>query len=89
MQKTIESYLRHNLIAIDQLVNALLGGYPDETISARLWRNKNRHPFIDTLSLLTDLVFEFLTGETQHCKNAHEWELKNGDLPSSYKNLNR
>lgn len=31
-------YLLNILISIDQLGNTLLGGSPDETISARLWR---------------------------------------------------
>ena len=26
------------LVAVDQLVNALLGGWPDETLSSRCWR---------------------------------------------------
>lgn len=29
---------RSVLIAADQLVNALLGGWPDETLSSRAWR---------------------------------------------------
>ncbi len=27
-------------IAIDQLLNALLGGWADETLSARMWRHR-------------------------------------------------
>lgn len=84
-----QKYLRHNLIALDQLGNALLGGFPDETISARLWRNKHKHHFIRTLSLIVDLFFELLTGEKDHCKNAYEWELKKGDLPNLYRIHNR
>lgn len=78
-------YLHYNLIAFDQLGNALLGGFPDETISARLWRNKHKHLFIETLSLMVDLFFELLTGEKDHCKNAYEWERYCGDLPRRYR----
>ena len=30
------------LIAVDQLVNALLAGWPDETLSSRAWRRRIR-----------------------------------------------
>lgn len=33
------SYFRNVLIALDQLGNALLGGWPDETISSRMGRS--------------------------------------------------
>ena len=34
----------HNLgIALDQLVNAVFGGYPDETMSSRTWRLSLRY----------------------------------------------
>lgn len=32
------SYIRRLLIAVDQLLNAVLGGWPDETLSSRAWR---------------------------------------------------
>ena len=31
------TYGQRILIALDQLVNALLGGWPDETLSSRCW----------------------------------------------------
>ena len=31
-------WLKAVLIALDQLVNALAGGWPDETLSSRCWR---------------------------------------------------
>lgn len=31
-------YGKNLLIAIDQLLNAVFAGYPDETLSARAWR---------------------------------------------------
>ena len=34
----IKQYLFNNLVAIDQLVNTLTAGYPDETLSARAYR---------------------------------------------------
>lgn len=32
------AYLHDLLVACDQLLNALLGGWPDETLSSRCWR---------------------------------------------------
>lgn len=32
------SYIKANLIALDQLLNTVLAGYPDETLSARAYR---------------------------------------------------
>ena len=32
------TYGKRTLIALDQLLNALLGGWPDETFSSRAWR---------------------------------------------------
>lgn len=32
------SYGKKLLIAVDQLLNTLLGGWPDETLSSRAWR---------------------------------------------------
>ena len=32
------TYLHNLLVAIDQLVNTVLGGWPDETMSSRAWR---------------------------------------------------
>ena len=32
------AYLHGLLVACDQLLNALLGGWPDETLSSRCWR---------------------------------------------------
>ena len=32
------AYVKHLLVAVDQFANALLGGWPDETLSSRAWR---------------------------------------------------
>jgi len=40
--KTLKQYLWDIAISVDQLVNTLFGGYPDETISSRLGKLKVR-----------------------------------------------
>jgi len=37
-KKSIRIYLVRVLIALDQLANSLVGGYPNETLSSRAWR---------------------------------------------------
>jgi hypothetical protein len=40
----IWQYTKNVLIALDQLVNAMLGGFADETLSSRAWRNNWNKP---------------------------------------------
>lgn len=64
------SYIINILIAIDQLLNALLLGSPDETISSRMgkyvYRGRGFIPCV--LCKLLDLF------EKDHCKNSVEWD---------------
>lgn len=34
----MKAYAKHLLVALDQLINAVCGGWPDETLSSRAWR---------------------------------------------------
>ena len=40
--KKLKKYLKNILISIDQFINTLFGGDPDETISSRCHKYKNR-----------------------------------------------
>jgi hypothetical protein len=51
----LRTYLVNVLIGVDQLGNTLLGGYPDETISARAGRLRAR-PFWKQLAWLLDKI---------------------------------
>lgn len=76
-------YALHLLIAIDQLVNALIGGFPDETLSAAAYSGELQgkilprffRPFIDLL---------FMPFESDHCRKAYEAERKRLQLPEGY-----
>ncbi len=65
------------LIALDQLVNAIFAGWPDETISSRAWRwelsGKRSWPrkVIDALFFL----------DPDHCRCSFESERKGRQLP--------
>lgn len=77
------AYILNNAIAFDQQVNTLLGGSPDETLSARAYRTEQKgrvfgrlfRPVIDTL-------FFF---DKEHCKKAYLSEFKKLQLPESYR----
>ncbi len=58
------------LIAVDQLGNALLGGWADETLSSRCWRLRAKQPY-KTLRAVIDGLFFF---EREHCRMSYESE---------------
>lgn len=68
-------------IAFDQLGNALLGGWADETISARAWRQRHKRRWRIVMRVL-DKVFGWL-GDADHCRKAHEAELQRRQSPES------
>lgn len=35
-----KAYIKHLLVGLDQLANAVIGGWPDESISSRAYRNR-------------------------------------------------
>jgi hypothetical protein len=69
--------IKQILIAIDQFANTLLGGWADETFSARCYRKD-----WTVLVTIIDTVF-FL--QTEHCKESWKWELERKDLPIEYR----
>lgn len=72
-------YLKQVLIAFDQLINALLGGWADESLSAHAWRQhlegKRNWPY-----LLIDAILFF---DGNHCWTSYESELERTQLPPS------
>ena len=75
------SYITNNLIAFDQMANALFAGSPDETLSARAYRlsrDRGRHwprRVIDALFFLQDA----------HCQQSYISELLRKQLPKQYR----
>lgn len=66
----MKRYLFNILIALDQLLNALAKGDPDETISSRAGKYvvRGRGWFPCQLCKLLDIVFR----QKDHCKNSIE-----------------
>lgn len=51
----LKKYFWNILISIDQFVNTVFGGDPDETISSRLGKDRNKNWFTTKLSAFLDL----------------------------------
>lgn len=71
----LKLYAYHNIIAIDQLFNAITGGAADETLSSRTYRG----------AILDEkpkkrwrVLYRFINGlfrDKNHCKTAYESEI--------------
>jgi len=69
-------YLKYVVIAIDQLFNALAGGHPDETISARLGflYSRRKSKWTTLLMHVVDMAFYPIDGP-RHCLQAYALNL--------------
>lgn len=66
------------LIAFDQLINTLFGGWADETLSARMYREK-RYGW----TAFIDMLFFW---QENHCYSAYMSEMERKQLPKEYRN---
>lgn len=71
----LKLYAYHNIIAIDQLLNALTGGAADETLSSRTYRGAilAKQP-----KKRWCVLYRFINGlfrDKNHCKTAYESEI--------------
>lgn len=70
-------YIKNVLIAIDQLFNAVIGGYCDESLSSRAYRwEKN-----GVRSWPRKLVDALFFWEKEHCKSSYESEREGRQSP--------
>ncbi len=68
-------YVMRVLIAVDQILNALLNGYPDETLSSRIYRNAelvDKPKWYWKFALVVVDTAFFL--QTDHCRKSYEIE---------------
>ena len=75
------SRMHEVLVAVDQLANAILGGYADETISARCWRRRVERPY----TWLRPLIDRIFFWQPHHCEEAYESERLRSQLPAEYR----
>jgi len=69
------------LIALDQLLNTMLGGWADETLSARCWREKRWFRYV------IDLLFCWQVDDKgrRHCEQCYWHEQERKDMPIEYR----
>lgn len=73
-------YILNLLIALDQLINTLIGGYPDETLSASAWLGEQQGKMIPRI-MRPVIDFLFIPFERDHCRKAFEAERRGVQLP--------
>lgn len=70
-------------IAVDQLLNALLMGYADETLSSRAYRADQRGKIFGRLFRpLIDMLFFW---QTEHCHQAYLQEVGRRQYPKHFR----
>lgn len=73
-------YVLNILIALDQLVNTLIGGYPDETLSASAYLGEREGKFYGRI-FRPVIDFLFWPFQRDHCKRAFETEYRYSQRP--------
>jgi hypothetical protein len=76
--------LRQTLIAIDQFINALAGGWADETLSARAWRLRHRSRRWSRARRCIDTLFFW---QRNHCEASYQAEQQRHHLPAEYRQI--
>jgi len=76
------TYILNFLIALDQLANSLLAGAPDETLSSRAhrMRQKKQRYWGWTASAIDTLFF----WQPDHCRLSYEQEVARRQLPRTF-----
>lgn len=68
--------IKQLLIAVDQFINVLFGGWADETISSRLYRTESR------AVKYIDRIFFW---EKEHCRQSYLSELSRKQFPPEFR----
>lgn len=70
------------LIAVDQLINTILGGYADETISSRAYRMQCKNKFWKYARIIIDCIFFW---QKDHCYKSYLSEVERQHLPREFR----
>lgn len=70
----LKRYIWNVIISLDQLVNTLLGGSPDETISSRAGKRQHKSVWAKWLCWILNKL------DTNHCKDAIEEDEGKNDI---------
>lgn len=75
----MKTYLLNNAISVDQLLNTILGGAPDETLSSRAYRADMDGKILGKLLRPTiDLLFFW---QAHHCHESYLSEIRRSQQP--------
>lgn len=74
-------YIIQNLIAIDQLINTIFGGYADETLSAKAHRCQDKWNW----NLLRRIANGLFFWQEDHCLWSYKIEKWRQQLPPEYR----
>lgn len=77
----MKQYLMNILIALDQVLTAIFGGYPDETMSSYLYRLEKQDKPAGALRAWVDTGFLVLFDERDHCHDSYLAERARVQLP--------
>ena len=75
------SWMKRVMIALDQLVNAMTGGWPDETLSSRCWRMERDNIRSWPRKLVDGLLFF----DENHCRESYNSEQEGRQLPPEFR----
>lgn len=75
-------YIKNNLIALDQLLNAIFCGACDETLSSRAYRLEQERGLKWPRILIDTLLFF----DRDHCYQSYLSEIERKQLPPSMRN---
>lgn len=86
--RKLKKWLYNVIIALDQLFNAILGGWADETLSSRAYRGailaKSPSKKWRVIFRVIECVFFF---EKNHCKTAYESEVNRKQYPKTFQTI--
>ena len=77
---TIRVWWQQVLIGIDQLLNAVLAGWADETLSSRAWRCRD----VQRWSIVYRVIDAIFFWQDGHCRAAYERERAGGQKPATF-----
>lgn len=75
------SYSKNILVAVDQLINAVLKGWPDETLSSRCYRLRRD----GVMSWPANVIDALFFWEEEHCEASYESEKEHRQLPPEFR----
>ena len=72
-------YIKYILIALDQLLNTVLLGFPDETLSSRSYRTEQEGYRLG--AILRPIIDTLMCFDPEHCRTSYETEMTRKQFP--------